>query len=508
MPVVTIDGKKIEVENGTTILNAARKAGIEIPVFCYHEGLSVAANCRMCLVEVKGAPKLLPSCEVVVRDGMEVQTASPAVLAARRSTLELILLNHPVDCPICDQAGECMLQDNYFKYSGRPSRSIVPKVHKDKAVPIGPNVILDKERCINCTRCVRFTREVSKTNLLSQVQRGNRTEIAVFPGRQFDDPYSLCTVDLCPVGALTSRDFRFKERAWRLVSTNVICPECATGCNLYADTAGGRLLRLRPRFNPDVNRWWACDMGRLAFHKFEQNRVEQGRVREHLAPDRLVDAREAAAEAGAKIRELLATGGRIAMVVAGTASLEEMLVSMTFARQVLGESCVYSGMRPDGVGDHLLLNADRNPNRAGFNELSSSLGMMTEDVSKLFSTGDESSHVKGFVSIGSDYPLPRLPEGAHLETAVVLTATLDEVSEKATILIPTPAHYEKTGHYINAGGRIQASIKAVQPPKGALSVYEALSIMASICGKSLGIPKEPDGAAATAALARKEGVDA
>jgi len=504
MPAVTIDGRKVEVEDGTTILKAARKLGIEIPVFCYHDGLPVAANCRMCLVEVKGAPKLMPSCEVVVRDGMEVFTTTPAVIGARRSALEFMLLNHPIDCPICDQAGECMLQDQYFQHSSSPSRSQVPKVRKAKAVPLGPNVMLDRERCINCTRCVRFTREVSRTRMLAQVQRGNKTEVSVFPGTEFDDPYSLCTVDLCPVGALTSRDFRFKERSWRLSHTDVVCPECSTGCNLVADSSRGKLLRLRPRPNPDVNRWWACDMGRLAFHTFESGRAEAGALSQDGVQE-LTTAEVGAEAAGAQVARVLGQGRRVVLVASCSASLEELMSAFAFASHVLGENTVYIGARPDGPADDLLLSADRNANRAGLTRLARSMGFRVREAARLFDDGYESSNLGGLVCLGSDFPLPRLPEGARLDSAVVLTPVLDDVASKATALLPIPAHYERTGHYVSSKGLVQRSDKVIEPPEGTLSVYALLSIIAANCGKSLGLPIEPDGAAAGAAMGKEAG---
>jgi NADH-quinone oxidoreductase subunit G len=485
MPVLTIDSRQVEVEPGTTLLKAAAKLGIDIPVFCYHDGLPVAANCRMCLVEVKGAAKPCPACEIQARDGMEVLTASPLVLEARRSVLEFILLNHPVDCPICDQAGECILQDHYFDHSASPSRTQVRKVHKAKAVPVGPNVMLDKERCINCTRCVRFCREITGSRQLVQVQRGNHTEISVFPGRQLDDPYSLCTVDLCPVGALTSRDFRFQKRAWFLKPAPAICPECSRGCNVWADAADGKLWRIRPRENPAVNQWWACDHGRLAFHRFEQRRADRALV--DYAPRETTRAAtlEAAAVAAQRLQAIRSQGGRIILILSSMISLEEGYAALRFASVVLGQKLVLIASRPDGEKDALLRTQDANCNRDGLSKLAARMGLEAADLAGFFATA-QAAEVAGLVSVGAEYAVPMLPEGARMSEAVTLAHCLDPVADKSTVLLPIPGHFEKDGHYVNSAGLVQRSQPALSPPDGCVQAHVLLSEIASKMGSSLG----------------------
>ncbi|RIL10086.1 MAG: hypothetical protein DCC75_05095, partial [Proteobacteria bacterium] len=234
MVELSIDGKPVRVAKGTNLIEAAKTIGVDIPYYCYHPHLSIAGNCRMCQVRVKGAPKMEIACNTQVRAGMEVQThlTSQEVADSQAATLEFILINHPLDCTVCDQAGHCKLQDYHYEYNARPSRFVEDKVHKVKAEPLGPTVILDGERCIMCTRCVRFCDEVTKTSELGMLNRGDRSVIAVNPGRVLDNPLSGTVVDLCPVGALTHRSWRFNTRIWFTKQTDSICPGCSTGCNV------------------------------------------------------------------------------------------------------------------------------------------------------------------------------------------------------------------------------------------------------------------------------------
>ncbi|MEO1336206.1 MAG: 2Fe-2S iron-sulfur cluster-binding protein [Myxococcota bacterium] len=265
MPTINIDGQDLEFEPGQSIIEVATANGINVPFYCWHPRLSVAANCRMCLVEVEKAPKLLPACEIRCREGMVVKTDSPQVQQARGAVQEFLLINHPIDCPICDQAGECKLQDYYMKHDLSGTRFDEVKVIKNKAVELGPLVVLDEERCINCTRCVRFMDEVAKNPQLGQFDRGDRAVIGTFPGEPLDDPYSLNTVEICPVGALTSRDFRFKVRSWFLKSVDSVCSGCARGCSITLDHYNNEVQRYRGRDNAHINQGWLCDAGRLSY---------------------------------------------------------------------------------------------------------------------------------------------------------------------------------------------------------------------------------------------------
>jgi NADH-quinone oxidoreductase subunit G len=264
MPTVEIDGQKVEVEDGLTVIQAADKLGVEIPHYCWHPGLSIAGNCRMCLVEIEKSPKLQIACNTRVTDGMVVHTKSERTQTAQKAVLEFLLINHPIDCPICDQAGECKLQEYYMDYDRQPSRFPLPEKNiKGKALPIGPHVMLDQERCILCARCTRFLDEVTHTSELGIHERGDHCEIELAPGKTLDNPYSVNVVDICPVGALTSREFRFKARVWYLERTPSLCAGCATGCNIEVYQREGRMYRFQPRANLDVNQYWMCDAGRM-----------------------------------------------------------------------------------------------------------------------------------------------------------------------------------------------------------------------------------------------------
>ncbi len=273
MPKLTIDGKEIEVEAGTNLIEAARRLGIEVPHYCYHPGLSIAGQCRLCMVDVEKTPRPTIACNTQAADGMVVHTETERVRDTRRSIMEFHLINHPLDCPVCDQAGECWLQIYYMKHGLYDPRMTDEKVHKPKAVPLGPHVILDAERCILCSRCVRFCDEITGTGELGIFHRGDHSEIGLFPGRDLDNNYSANVVDICPVGALTDRDFRFQVRVWYLDTAKSICTGCARGCNIDVHVnrrrphhaEGRRVARLKPRLNAEVNAWWMCDVGRYDF---------------------------------------------------------------------------------------------------------------------------------------------------------------------------------------------------------------------------------------------------
>src|SRR5688572_8260432 len=285
MPKVTINDQVYEIPPGRTIIQIADESGIEIPRYCYHPDIGIEASCRMCLVEVEKLPKLVPACATPATDGMVVRTNTARVQQAVRYAMEFLLLHHPIDCPVCDQSGECWLQDYYMEHAGHDSRFPgTQKTQRRKAETLGPLVKLDQERCILCTRCVRFTRNVTQTNEITVFNRGHLSEIAIHDGKPFDNPYSVNVVDVCPVGALTSSDFRFKVRAWFLKGTTSVCAGCSTGCNLRIDHSArplgggipgvsateGTIYRTVGRRNVDVNKSWLCDEGRLSFHSMER----------------------------------------------------------------------------------------------------------------------------------------------------------------------------------------------------------------------------------------------
>ena len=337
-----IDGRDAVVPPWTTILEAAKRVGITIPSLCYYEKLLPAGLCRVCLVEIEKVRGLQPACSTVVREGMVVHTDTPPVLHNRRMVLELLCTNHPLDCPVCDAAGDCRLQDYVFHYGRGESRFVEEKRHKGKAIRLGPVVVLDQERCVLCQRCVRFCEEVLDDRQLGVFQRGAQSRIGTAPGRMFDSAFSGNVIDLCPVGAMTSRVFRFKARSWELKSAPSSCAMCPVGCRLMADVREGRLLRLRGREAPEVNDGWLCDLGRCG-HGFTDHpeRLRQPLVRRG---DQLEPASwdEALATATRGLRGALDAGGPHAVAALGSPRLtnEAAYLLSKFMRTAIGSNNV------------------------------------------------------------------------------------------------------------------------------------------------------------------------
>ncbi len=456
MPTLKIDGQEITVDRGTTILQAAMQLGIDVPTFCYHPGLSIAANCRMCLVETNKAPKPLPACHAQVMDGMEVQTQSERIKKVRAAVLEFILLNHPVDCPICDQAGECVLQDHYFKYSAEPSRLTMKKVHKAKAKILGPDVILDAERCILCTRCIRFCDEVAKNSQLEMMQRGEKTEITTFPGKQLDNPYAGNTVDICPVGALTSRDFRFKTRVWLLQSAESVCPECARGCKIRIDTFENVPRRYKPVYNPQVNDWWMCDKGRLSYRDYLDGRIEGplATVNGKRALSTVAQTVEAAADA------LQQAGPSGVAVIANPwwTNEDAFLVAQLLTGPLRGAK-VYLGGRAEGEGDDILIQPDKNPNTRGVRTIFEAAGVPLQPLAAFTGQG-----VKAALVFGDEHALTeaQLTALSKVPNRLVVGQFKRPVWELATVFMPGRLHWEKAGTFTNFQGVVQRMDQAVK----------------------------------------------
>jgi NADH-quinone oxidoreductase subunit G len=351
---LTIDGNEVTVRGGTNVLEAAKLVGKDICHFCYHPGLSIAASCRQCLVEIDKMGKLQPSCQVEVRPEMVVHTASPNVLKARREMLEFTLKNHPIDCPICDKAGECKLQRHYMDHDHSLTRVDVPKIRKPKHKDIGREIVLDAERCILCSRCSRFCEEIPKTAELTMTFRGDHETIDIADGHPLDNAYSINTVDICPVGALTAKDFRFAVRAWELTATETTCQGCATGCAVELHTKHEEAFRIVPREDVKVNGHWMCDEGRYTYKELAvADRILHAEVEGHTVP--LFDAVALTAQR--------LEGKKVAFVFASTATTE--------ANQALAELCDLVGGerfilgRPNGDGDDILRDPDKNPNSRG-----------------------------------------------------------------------------------------------------------------------------------------------
>jgi NADH-quinone oxidoreductase subunit G len=505
MSTFIIDGRTLNFEPGETIIQAALRQGIEIPHYCWHEGLSVAANCRMCLVEIKSdrpvklpilawnaaseryvsdtKVKLVPACFTPVTEAMEVFTHTDNVLKSVAAVQEFLLLNHPVDCPICDQAGECKLQDYWDKHQYRLKRKLTEPVHKPKAVFFGPHVIYDAERCISCTRCVRFCDEVARDHVLDERERGDRTEIVLSPGRELDHPYSLMTAHVCPVGALTARHFRFKARVWMLRSAMSICPGCARGCNCFIDydPRQGRVYRLRPRKNMAINRYWMCDDGMLSYARIRDQRVLNGVIGNgQKARATPAEAIEAAAQALLK-----GDGKKVGVVLSAQHSCEDNFVLAQLAREALGTQRLYIAALGGWQGDAILRHTDNNPNRTGAVRIA---GVTTGTVQNLLndvSSGDVAAVVAlGWASVEDVKELASLKK---LPVMVSLSTHLGALTETASVVIPVACHAEMDGTFVNAQGIAQRFARAIEPPRGIQSAWETIGSLAKAMGKDLGL---------------------
>jgi len=466
---LTIDGQEVTVPKGTNVLEAAKKLGIEISAFCYHPGLSIAACCRQCLVKVENSPKLLPSCHAVATDGMVVHVENDEAIEARRAQLEFTLVNHPIDCPICDKAGECTLQKLYVDHNSKASRVDVPKVRKNKVVDTGPKIVLDQERCILCSRCIRTCDEVAGEHQLDMAYRNNHEVLDTAPGAQLDNPYALNTVDVCPVGALTSKDFRFAMRAWELNMTPSVCPGCSTGCNIEVHHQGGRAYRLVPRENLQVNKWWMCDEGRLEYKSLRESRLA-GPVVDSL-PSSWPKALEKAA---ALIQQALESDrDSVAVVFSPQHTNEDNYVLAKVAREHWQVERLYSGgKRPNPErADDILRDADVNPNRKGVHAI---LGADAGGISVLeqdLLAGD----IKALIVLGDVELSDEAASAArNLELLVAMSDQTLGLAQAAHVTLPTAAWAEINGTFTNRDGLVQRLHPAFAPPGQALPAWEAI----------------------------------
>jgi NADH-quinone oxidoreductase subunit G len=468
MPKIKINGRELEVAEGITILEAALSNGIYIPHFCYHPHLPVSGNCRMCLVDVKpGPPKLSISCATTVAEGMEIETENEKVRAARAAVMEFILKNHPLDCPICDQAGECVLHEYYMKYDLKPSRLFSPedKVRKQKRRRLGKNVVLDSERCILCTRCLRFVRNVSRDESLAMIKRSDKMEITTFPGKTVDNPYSLCLTDVCPVGAWTSADFRFKQRVWFLQPSASICPHCSRGCNIWIDHRREEAFRIRPRVNIQVNESWACDEGRLNYHLINDNRLTMPLVNKG-GGQKEVSWQEALKAAGQIMAE---AGEGLSVIVSASLSLEEGKALLSL-QESLGIKAMLNTGKP-GWEDNILRRSDMNANTKGLTDLG---------ITETLDTGiGESAVLVVFETLGS----ASLPEGIPAP-AIVISPSVTPAVKAAKVALPAASYAETAGTVVNFVGLSQSYSPALKPKGQALSHTEILGKLTAAAQKA------------------------
>jgi len=471
MPKLLIDGQELEVPAGTSILEAALSRGTEVPHYCYHPALSVAGNCRMCLVEVEKAPKLAIACATPVAEGMVVNTRNERVKAAQAAVQEFLLINHPLDCPICDQAGECKLQDYAVAHSKGRSRYTEPKLALNKAVDIGEHVVLDQERCIQCSRCIRFCDEVTGTSELAFFQRGNHSQIGIVPGHRLDNGYSGNTVDICPVGALTLKEFRFQTRVWYLKNTPSVCAGCARGCNVMVAvgtkqtlmTSPGqlddRIKRLVPRHNAEVNGHWMCDEGRLSYQRL--GRVPQ--VLRAQAPAGTETDWDTAVAAVAEELQTAARAGRAAAILSPRLPSETL-----YALKVLFEAVggVRVGVRSltSGEDDKLLKLADKGANAKGAAWI---FGAAAEQpvLDEVAAGRIDTLLIAGDPLDPQDTARLSAEARAKLKHLIHVGPFLDPAAEAATLLIPSAAWAEEDGTFVNFEGRVQR-VQRAHTPRG------------------------------------------
>lgn len=484
MPKCKINGQEVEVKDGATIIEAYKQVDQNIAHYCWHPGLSVAGVCRLCMVEIEGNPRLQIACNTVVTEGMVVNNNSEKVKDTVKWGLDFHLINHPLDCPICDQAGECGLQEQYMEYGKYDPEMAEKKVKKRKVVDLGPTIVLDTERCILCSRCVRFTDEVTKTSELGIFNRGDRSEIGTFKDKPLANKYSLNTVDICPVGALTSKDFRFRQRVWYLKEADSICPGCSTGCSVkvYYNEEGA--WRVKPRFNPEVNGYWMCDEGRDVYKYVNANaRLTTGLVKSSGQVKELsaVETLKLAAQQLKNQKEKQPKS--VALVVTGQYTVEELQVLVEVFAKDFNSEQIYHWRNNEATFDSfdgLLLRGDRNPNTKGLEKVLSSQAVKSvwSDLTQKIQSGAiDTLMVAGpeNMALFSDLD-EKLSVFSKVPNLIWLgAARMAQLESNSQNLwqIPTKTFIEKNGTFINFQGKEQKIKAATTIVSGAVTLIEA-----------------------------------
>jgi NADH-quinone oxidoreductase subunit G len=498
---VQVDGEWKQFPKGTRLIEACMKSGKFIPHYCYHPKLSSPGNCRMCLVEL-GLPKMgadrkpelgadgkplinwgprpAISCATEISEGMAVRTDSPMVEECRNGVMEFLLINHPLDCPICDQAGECRLQEFSVEFGKGESRFIEEKVKKPKRVDIGKHIMLDDERCIMCSRCIRFMQEVAHDDVLGFTQRGSHTTLTVYPGKRLDNNYSLNTVDICPVGALTSKDFRFKMRVWFLKETKTIDVNCGNGTNIIIGSRENIIHRITPRENDFVNSCWMPDSHRLNFKYLH----DDARLQTPLIDGKAAKWSDALAGAGAALQKFAA--GEIALLGSARATNEELFMAKRLAESLKIE---LSDVLPrPQAGDGFLIAPDGNPNTNGAILTGVAAAQPGKRLAELVS-GVKSGKIKALIVLGEDATKAGLSEHdlARLELIVTLDILPNQTTERAHFVFPAAGFAEKRGSMINLKGRLQRLNQAITAPGQARTDWEILRDLTVAGGGSNGL---------------------
>lgn len=483
MPKITVDGKVIDAKQGQMVLQACNDANVHIPQYCYHPGMSIVASCRICLVEVEGIPKLVPACQTPVRDGMVVHAKSSKAISNQKHVMEFLLVNHPLDCPVCDQAGECGLQDYSYQYGRSQSRFEEDKAKQPKK-NVGLHVLLYSDRCIMCTRCVRFTREISGTSELYVDGRGYREEIDIFPGKPLNNKLSGNVVDLCPVGALLDKEFLFKQRVWLLKQTPSISPVDAGGENIYLDYNEGRVWRIKPRHNAEVNTWWISDDTRHSYKVLtDEKRLMMARATEHGTQ---IDVSFSQAFESAKnglVGIVKESGpGSIYAVLSPMMANEEAYLLGKAIRSLDPEAVLALGPVPSTGQNEtfhnyltgketFVIQAEKVPNAAGVRRV---LGMLGGPQVSLDQLGEEHSENQTVAKLRGGWIVggylsnwvtdaTKLPAGFKVIQDILPNRLVDS----ADVVLPAAAWAEKDGSWENFAGKIQHFTAAIIPPEGA-----------------------------------------
>ena len=464
---LTIDGVEVTVPRGTRVIEAAERVGVVVPRYCYHPGIPTRpAQCRMCLVEVEGRPKLEPSCTLQATDDMVVHTASDTAQEARQAVIEFLLVNHPLDCPICDAAGQCMLQDYAYVTNQLESRVDEPKriMGRDR---VADDILYFADRCVICTRCVRFMRDVAEDDALIVAQRGDKAYIDTFPGRELDNPFRGNIVDVCPVGALVHEDFVFKARAWDMDATASVCPGCPTGCNVTIDTKENQIVRVKPRHNAEVNSWWMCDYGRR--HLVMTNRgvrAEMPLIRDGDAL-RPADWATAISWLAERIEAVGSSGGRA--IVSPTASNENLFYLGRLLARLGVEDSEFRVRQGETAAlptvPKLKLRADRAANVAGAGIFGA---RRTEGIPDGAGSGALVVLDDELEGAGEDF-------GASAELFLYLGTRLPAAARNADAVLPTATFAEMDGTFTNYEGRVQRFHQALTPPGSARPGWMILS---------------------------------
>ena len=491
---VQIDGVWRQFPKGTRIIEACRSVGSIVPHYCYHPKLTAPGNCRMCLVQTGMPPRPAPgqepqrdetgyepiswmprpviACANTVAENMGIRTSGELVEKCREGVMEFLLINHPLDCPICDQAGECRLQEHSVGHGRGVSRFIDMKVKKPKNVDIGPRIRLDDERCIMCSRCIRFMDEVAGDPVLGFTQRGTHTTLTVHPGRLLDSNYSLNTADICPVGALTSNDFRFQMRVWFLKETPSIDVNCGTGTNITIWTRGNKIHRITPRQNDEVNSCWMPDSHRLNFHYIDgENRLSQPLAKNAAGLHEPTTWSAALTSAASAIKSF--APDQIAVIASGRMTNEELFLARALAENIGTQHL--SIVPRSGEADHLLIAADRNPNTTGAKLVweNGDPSSKLDSIRSAVGSGD----IKALIVLGEDLVTDAGFSGddlSKLGLLVQLHTLANPTASRAHFVLPTAAFAEKRGSMVNLSGRLQRLNRAVEPTGQCRDDWEAI----------------------------------